>query len=77
MSGARSEYINGARLDNLASCYVAMEALIEHSTDGPDGSDMDEDTEVALVACFDHEEIGSDSSQVLPPADMYSYAEAS
>jgi aspartyl aminopeptidase len=46
--GMNEEFIASARLDNLLSCYVAMSALMETSYP-------------MMVACLDHEEVGSDS----------------
>lgn len=54
LGGAYSEFIHSARLDNLASCFIAIEALAEH--------DASDDTDVSLVALFDHEEVGSTSA---------------
>ena len=56
LGGVHSEFIHSARLDNLASCFLAVEALIEHS-----GS-LEDDEDVSLVALFDHEEVGSSSA---------------
>jgi aspartyl aminopeptidase len=58
VSGSRGEYLCGSRLDNLASCFVAVETLIDYSTD----KNIDEDSEVCLIALFDHEEVGSSSN---------------
>lgn len=52
--GRDDEFIVSARLDNLASCYAAVEAL---ATLDPDASDP-----VAVIALFDHEEVGSESA---------------
>ena len=57
-NGLNEEFIASSRLDNLASCYVAIEALGAHVTSGA----LQEDSEVSLVALFDHEEVGSTSS---------------
>lgn len=54
LGGARSEFIHSARLDNLASCFMAVQALVEHSPEG--------DSDISLVALFDHEEVGSSSA---------------
>jgi aspartyl aminopeptidase len=54
LGGAYSEFIHSARLDNLASCFLAIQALAEH--------DVENDTDVSLVALFDHEEVGSNSA---------------
>lgn len=48
--GLRGEYITSARLDNLLSCYVGLQALINS-----DGSRS------AMLALTDHEEVGSSS----------------
>jgi aspartyl aminopeptidase len=54
LGGARSEFIHSGRLDNLASCFLAVQALLEH--------EVLNDDDVALVALFDHEEVGSGSA---------------
>jgi aspartyl aminopeptidase len=54
LGGAYSEFIHSARLDNLASCFLAVQALSEH--------DVQDDADIALVALFDHEEVGSGSA---------------
>lgn len=46
--GMNSEFITSARLDNLLSCYVGLKALLESSYP-------------MMLACLDHEEVGSDS----------------
>jgi aspartyl aminopeptidase len=46
--GLRNEFIASARLDNLLSCYAGARALI----DAPGSSNC-------LIACSDHEEVGS------------------
>jgi len=52
VAGLGGEFLASARLDNLLSCFVAVEALAEHSG-GP---------HIAMVALFDHEEVGSVSA---------------
>lgn len=63
LSGFRSEYLVGSRIDNLASCFVAIEALISHGhrQDNHDDTDDTADDAVSIVALFDHEEVGSGS----------------
>lgn len=51
--GPAEEFIAAGRLDNLASCHAALEALLA----------VDPAAGVALIACFDHEEVGSASYQ--------------
>ncbi len=46
--GINEEFIASARLDNLLSCYVGMQALMTSETP-------------MVLACMDHEEVGSDS----------------
>ena len=53
--GARDEFIFSPRLDNLLSCFTALESYFNTL----DSVDQDED--VRLVSFFDHEEIGSQS----------------
>lgn len=56
-TGSRSEYMVGSRLDNLASCFVAVESLVDHANTG-----LASDEEVSMIALFDHEEVGSNSN---------------
>jgi aspartyl aminopeptidase len=44
-----------ARLDNLATVFCAVEAISEHA------ADLSQDQDISLIACFDHEEVGSTS----------------
>ncbi|MFT7288578.1 MAG: aspartyl aminopeptidase [Halieaceae bacterium] len=51
MVGLEREFIASARLDNLLSCYTGLQALL--ATDG---------SQWCLLACNDHEEVGSRSA---------------
>lgn len=46
--GVNEEFIASARLDNLASCFIGVNALLDS-------------TYPMMLACMDHEEVGSDS----------------
>ncbi|MGC8121882.1 M18 family aminopeptidase [Marinobacter sp. VGCF2001] len=50
--GLREEFLASARLDNLLSCYIGLQALLATSGD-----------EAALLVCNDHEEVGSMSAE--------------
>lgn len=50
--GLRDEFIASARLDNLLSCYIGLQSLLDTSGD-----------EAALLVCNDHEEVGSMSAE--------------
>lgn len=52
LTGWQQEMITSARLDNLLSCYLGVQALIQ-SEAGP---------ATQLLACHDHEEVGSASA---------------
>jgi aspartyl aminopeptidase len=54
--GRDDELIGSARLDNLASCWAAVEALTEVAPSLADGP-------VPVVCLFDHEEVGSTSDR--------------
>ena len=58
MSGLNEEFICASRLDNLASTFVAVESLAEWS----ESPLVAEDADVSIIALFDHEEVGSQSS---------------
>jgi len=53
--GVDRSMISSARLDNLLSCWAAVAALVERAVHAPDDT-------LAVVALFDHEEVGSQSS---------------
>ncbi|PSF04557.1 M18 family aminopeptidase [Marinobacter fuscus] len=50
--GLKDEFLSSARLDNLLSCFIGLQALIETSGN-----------EAALLVCNDHEEVGSMSAE--------------
>jgi aspartyl aminopeptidase len=56
ISGVNGEFLHSARLDNLASCHAGLEALL-----ASDALDLPAST--AVLALFDHEEIGSTSER--------------
>ena len=56
--GADGEMLSASRIDNLVSCFAAVEALIEASAaDGPGPGPA-----IPVVCLFDHEEVGSVSA---------------
>jgi aspartyl aminopeptidase len=55
LAGLDDELISTARIDDQLSCWAAIEALTALADDGRD------DDVVAVVALFDHEEVGSAS----------------
>ncbi|KAF2769837.1 peptidase M18, aminopeptidase I [Teratosphaeria nubilosa] len=60
IGGLNNEFIFSARLDNLGMTYCAVEGIIQ-SLASP--SALTDDPTIRLIACFDHEEIGSQSAQ--------------
>jgi aspartyl aminopeptidase len=50
--GLHKEFISSARLDNLLSCFLGMQSLINSNNN---------DTHIPLLVCNDHEEVGSQS----------------
>ncbi|UZX05188.1 M18 family aminopeptidase [Arthrobacter sp. CDRTa11] len=61
--GANSEFFASGRLDNLSATHAGLMALIAHgaSGPGPDGAVPGGTAPIAVLAAFDHEEIGSNS----------------
>ncbi len=49
--GLHEDFISAARLDNLLSCYVGLQSLLEAPTE-----------RTSLLVCNDHEEVGSTSA---------------
>jgi len=57
LGGVAKEFLYSARLDNLATVFTGMEAIVDHAKDG-----MDNDEDIKVVVFFDHEEVGSSSA---------------
>jgi aspartyl aminopeptidase len=63
LAGLHDEFVSSARLDNLLSCWAALRALAASTVARPTrAGDRTGDLPVAVVALFDHEEIGSQSA---------------
>ncbi|KJZ72941.1 hypothetical protein HIM_07704 [Hirsutella minnesotensis 3608] len=58
VGGLADELIFAPRLDNLGMTYCAIEGLASSA-----GQGLDDDDAIRMAACFDHEEIGSESAQ--------------
>lgn len=56
--GGAGEFFASGRLDNLSSTHAGLAALIAHASSGSSGAP---DAPIAVLAAFDHEEIGSNS----------------
>ncbi|WP_457964494.1 M18 family aminopeptidase [Arthrobacter sp. D1-29] len=60
--GANSEFFAAGRLDNLSATHAGLMALIAHGADAAADSTAPNGTApIAVLAAFDHEEIGSNS----------------
>ena len=59
LGGVHSEFVHSGRLDNLASCFIAVTALVDSSQQ--EGF-MKSDQDISMVVLYDHEEIGSTSA---------------
>ena len=56
IGGINDEFVFSPRLDNLASCFVSLEALINSE------STLETEKDIRMICLFDHEEVGSSSS---------------
>ena len=52
--GLRNEFLSSPRLDNQAHCYTSVRALIDYASND---ELIDADTDISLIALFDHEEV--------------------
>jgi aspartyl aminopeptidase len=59
LGGIKNEFLYSARLDNLATVFCALDTIVDYSK----SDDFAQDDMISLIACFDHEEIGSVSTQ--------------
>lgn len=60
IGGLNDELIFSPRLDNLMMTYCSVEGLIKSLSSS---TALDNDSIIRLIACFDHEEIGSQTAQ--------------
>jgi aspartyl aminopeptidase len=60
--GAKGEFFASGRLDNLSATHAGLAALINHAA-SPDSlpDSLEPDAPIAVLAAFDHEEVGSAS----------------
>eukprot|EP00927_Polykrikos_kofoidii_P054788 TRINITY_DN4915_c0_g1_i1.p1 TRINITY_DN4915_c0_g1~~TRINITY_DN4915_c0_g1_i1.p1 ORF type:complete len:478 (+),score=104.35 TRINITY_DN4915_c0_g1_i1:71-1504(+) len=55
--GLRKEFFSSPRLDNQIHCFTGLMALLRHASSG-----LADDSDVSMLCCFDHEEVGSESA---------------
>jgi len=63
LGGIQKEFLNSARLDNLATVFAGLEGLIGYTAAGEENVHHESSPDIAMAVFFDHEEIGSTSAQ--------------
>jgi aspartyl aminopeptidase len=62
LGGLHDEFVFSPRLDNQEMTFCSVMGLIRSVADA-NASSLDSDSSIRMIACFDHEEIGSTSAQ--------------
>jgi aspartyl aminopeptidase len=63
IGGAKNEFILSGRLDNLCSSFQSTKALIDAASEATVSPESDFHKNIQIVMLFDHEEVGSASTQ--------------
>ena len=66
VGGAFGEFLYSARLDNLASCFLAVQGLLDYCCNDSDDTEsplsFQNSDAISMICLYDHEEVGSSSA---------------